>query len=193
MAVKTDMSKAYDRVEWNFLETLMERMGFDRRWVCWVMACVTTVSYTILLNGRTHGFFRPERGIRQGDPMSLFIFIMAVEALVNVLNKAEEKGRLNGIQLDKHGPAVHHLLFADVSLLMCKADLLESMEIQRCLKLYGDASRQQINLAKSSIIFGDKVEEGMKADIKQILKIDKEGGELILAFLKFLKAQRNSS
>lgn len=177
MAIKTDMSKAYDHVEWNFLETLLEKMGFDRKWVCWVMACVSTVSYTILLNGRTHGFFRPERGIRQGDPMSPFIFIMAAEALVSVLNKAEEAGRLNGIKLDKNGPAVHHLLFADDSLLMCKADMMESVEILRCLKLYGEASGQQINPAKSSIIFGEKVQEGMKADIKQILRIDKEGGE----------------
>lgn len=66
MAVKIDMSKAYDRVEWNFLETLMEKMGFDRKWVCWVMTCISTVSYTILLNGRTHGFFRPERGDTTG-------------------------------------------------------------------------------------------------------------------------------
>lgn len=110
-------------------------------------------------------------------PMSPFIFIMAAEALVSVLNNAEEKGRLNGIKLDKHGPAVHHLLFADDSLLMCKADLMESLEIMRCLKVYGEASGQQINPSKSSIIFGDKVEEGVKADIKQILRIDKEGGE----------------
>ena len=177
MAIKTDMSKAYDRVEWNFLETLMEKMGFARQWVCWVMACVSTVSYTILLNGRAHGFFRPERGIRQGDPISPFLFIMCAEALVSVLNLAEAKGRLHGIKLDKDGPAVHHLLFADDSLLLCKADMMESLEILRCLQLYGEASGQQINPTKSSIIFGENVEAGLKADIKSLLAIEKEGGE----------------
>ena len=141
------------------------------------MACVNTMSYTVLLNGRTHGFIKPERGIRQGDPMSPFLFIMVAEALVSVLNNAEAKGRLQGIKLDKQGPAVHHLFFADDSLLMCRANMMDSLEIQRCLKLYGDASGQQINPSKSSIIFGDFVEEGLKADIKQILQIEIEGGE----------------
>lgn len=64
MPAKTDMSKAYDRVEWCFVEELLERMVFDRVWVCLVMACITTVSYSVLLNGISHGFIKPERGIR---------------------------------------------------------------------------------------------------------------------------------
>lgn len=177
LAIKTDMSKAFDRVEWNFLDTLMEKFGFDRVWVRWVMSCVSSVPYTILLNGRAHGYIRPERGIRQGDPISPFLFILCAEALVNVLNQSELSGRLHGIQLDAQGPSVHHLLFADDSLLMCKADVFESTEISRCLSLYGEASGQQINKLKSSIIFGDKVEASVKADVKRELEIDKEGGE----------------
>lgn len=88
MAIKTNMSKAYDIVKWHFLETLPEKMGFDRVWVRWTMACVTTVTHTILLNRRTHGFIKPERGIRQGDHLSHFLFILCDEALVHTLNKA---------------------------------------------------------------------------------------------------------
>ena len=164
MAIKTDISNAYDHVKWSFLETLMEKMGFARKWVCWVMACVSTMSYTILLNGREHGFIRPERGIRQGDPISPFLFIICAEALVSVLNvksffemnkfkilkkkkknNAESKGRLHGIQLAAGGPSVHHLLFADDSLLLCQANMAESVEILRCLNLYGDLVNRLIH------------------------------------------------
>lgn len=177
MAIKTNMSEAFDRVEWNFLETLMEKMGFARKWVCWVMACVSTMSYTILLNGREHGFIRPERGIRQGDPISPFLFIICTEALMSVLNNAKSKGRLHGIQLAVGGPLVFHLLFVDGSLLLCQANLMESVEVLCCLNIYGAAYSQQINPSKSSIIFDERVKEGIKADIKRILVIDKEGGE----------------
>ncbi|KAL0751744.1 hypothetical protein Bca101_033747 [Brassica carinata] len=121
MAVKTDMSKAFDIVEWSFLETLREKMGFDRRWISWIMSCISSVSYSVLLNGRSHGFIRPERGIRQGDPLSSFLLILCDESLVHSVNMAEASGRLHGIRLSSNGLAVHHLLFADDNLLMCRA------------------------------------------------------------------------
>lgn len=147
MAIKTDMLKAYDRVEWNFVETLLEKLGFDRIWVRWLMACIDSV-FSVLLNGRSHGFIKPERGIRQGDPLSPFLFILCAEALVHILNQAESQGRLHGIKLTERSPAVHHLLFADDSLLMCRADTIESEEITNCLQKYGAASGQDINTSK---------------------------------------------
>ena len=152
-------------------------MGFDRKWVSWTMACISTVSFSVLLNARSHGFIKPERGIRQGDPLSPFLFILCAEALVHVLNASEAKGKLHGIKLATSSPPVHHLLFADDSLLLCDADVIESEEITRCLKLYGDASGQLINKAKSSIIFGKGIGDQTKADVKLALGIDKEGGE----------------
>lgn len=177
MAIKTDMSKAYDQVEWCFIETLLENMGFAREWVRLIMACVSTVSYSILLNGASHGFIKPERGLHQGDPLSPFLFILCAEALVNSLNSSALVGQLHGIKLGASGPAVHHLLFADDSLLMCKANTEEAKEILHCLRLYGDASGQMINPQKSSVIFGSKVPVSTKTAVKEILHIDKEGGE----------------
>lgn len=194
MAIKTDMSKVYDHVEWNFLETLMERIGFDRKWVCWVMACVSIVSYTILLSGWEHGFFRPERGIHQGDPISPFLFIMCAEALLSVLDNAESKGRLHGIQLAVGGPSVHHLLFADDRLLLCQANLMESVEVLRCLNSMAMhlANRlTHLNL-RSSLV----------KELRRVLKlisnaylqsIKKEVRAPILVSLRSLKARRRIS
>lgn len=177
MVVKTDMLKAYDRIEWCFIEKLLEKMRFDNTWIWWTMKCVKMVTYTILLNGHTHGFIKPGRGIRQGDLMSHFLFILCAEALVHILNKAEAACRLNGIQLSVNGPSVYHLLFTDDSLLMCQTTVGEATKIIKCLKVYEKASRLVINRQKSSIIFGNKVAEGSKQEVKRILRIDKEGGE----------------
>lgn len=92
----------------------MKKLGFDQHWVRWVMACITTVSYSVLLNGQPHGFIRPERGIRQSDPLSPF-FILCPEALVNILSQSKSQGRLHGINFNKNGPSIDHLLFADGS------------------------------------------------------------------------------
>lgn len=129
MAIKTYMSKAYDRVKWNFLEFLMEKMGFAHGWIKWIMACVSSVSFLVLMNGNEHGFIKPDRGIRQGDHLSPFLFILCAEALVSCLNEAEIAGGLHGIKLATYGPFVHHLLFVDDSFLMCRASKEEAVEL----------------------------------------------------------------
>ena len=78
MAMKLDISQAYDLVEWVFLEKLMVKMGFDRKWISLVMACISTVLYSILVNREPRGNVKPSRGIRQGDPPYLLIYFFFV-------------------------------------------------------------------------------------------------------------------
>lgn len=80
------MSKAYDRVKCDFLEKLMLKIGFDIIWDKWIMACVTTVTYSILINDHSHDFIKIERWTRQGGPLAPFLFILCVEALVHNLD-----------------------------------------------------------------------------------------------------------
>ncbi|KAG7533037.1 Reverse transcriptase zinc-binding domain [Arabidopsis thaliana x Arabidopsis arenosa] len=100
MAVKTDMSKAYDRIEWDFIKLVMEEMGFHPKWIQWILQCISTVSYSFLLNGSAQGSVIPQRGIRQGDPLSPYLFILCSEVLSGLCSKAQREGRLPGIRVD---------------------------------------------------------------------------------------------
>jgi hypothetical protein len=109
MAVKLDMSKAYDRVEWRFLEAVMRKMGFNEKWVSLIMMCVRSVRYSILVNGSPQGLIIPSRGIRQGDPISPYLFLLCAEALSSMLHKAHGDGVLTGVPTSKKGPKLSHL------------------------------------------------------------------------------------
>lgn len=79
VAIKTDISKAHDHVEWSFLEATMIQLGFDIKWVALTMECIHTVSYSVLINGFSYGHIVPSRGLRQGDAMSPYLFLLCVE------------------------------------------------------------------------------------------------------------------
>lgn len=101
MALKLDLSKAYDRMEWEFLEAIMKRMGFCVKWVAMVMECVTSVRYAITHGGEVFGQVVPSRGIRQGDPLSPYLFILCAEGLSSLIRKYEKEKWLHGCKVAK--------------------------------------------------------------------------------------------
>ncbi|KAG7556816.1 Zinc knuckle CX2CX4HX4C [Arabidopsis suecica] len=176
MVFKTDMSKAFDRVEWTFLEGILTALGFDSKWISWIMGCVSSVTYSVLINGTPYGFIKPERGIRQGDPLSPFLFVLCTEALIHILEQAKRENKVEGIQFNNAGPSINHILFADDTLLMCKANKEECEEILLCLSKYERLSGQMINLDKSAITFGINVNPEIKNWVKMRSGIKTEGG-----------------
>lgn len=88
MAIKLDITKAYDHVECEFLRKIMLKLGLAERWVNLAMQCVSSTSYTVLLNGEPKGFISPSLGIRQGDPLSPYLFLFCVEGLSALIRRA---------------------------------------------------------------------------------------------------------
>ncbi|KAL4349014.1 hypothetical protein GQ457_17G008850 [Hibiscus cannabinus] len=128
---KLDMEKAFDRVEWPFLKAIMLRLGFAPSWVNLIMRCVSSVSSRVHVRGALSEAFRPQRGLRQGDPLSPFLFLFCMEGLSAALAEAQHEGRLLGVCASKHGPPVNHLLFADDSLVFLRNNMSEFRWQQR--------------------------------------------------------------
>jgi hypothetical protein len=168
MALKLDMSKAYDRVEWSFLEEVMRKLGFASRWIQLTMICVKTVTYSVLIHGKPYGKIVPTRGIRQGDPLSPYLFIMCAEGLSSLLQKAESERWITGLPITRGGMRLNHLFFADDSLLFCKANIFEWLRIQQVLEIYENASGQKLNRDKTSIFFSRNTRREAKEHITSI-------------------------
>ncbi|XP_065639127.1 uncharacterized protein LOC136071577 [Quercus suber] len=149
MATKLDMSKAFDRVEWGFIEGVMRKLGFNERWINLVIRCISSVSYSVIINGDTFGNIVPSRGLRQGDPLSPYLFLLCAEGFLALLHEAARNQLLNGISLCKGCPKITHLFFANDSLLFCKANSEECRKLKEILEKYEAVSRQKVNADKS--------------------------------------------
>jgi hypothetical protein len=104
MALKLDMEKAFDSMEWEFILKILRLLGFNSIWTQWIKQCITTTSFSIMLDGSPFGNFYPTRGLRQGDPLSPFLFILGTEALSRLILREEGLGNLNGIKIARNSP-----------------------------------------------------------------------------------------
>uniref|UniRef100_A0A803PM53 Reverse transcriptase domain-containing protein n=1 Tax=Cannabis sativa TaxID=3483 RepID=A0A803PM53_CANSA len=140
MLIKLDLEKAYDKLDWNFVTSVLLQLGFSNIFTNWVKACISVAEIKLLLNGTTVGKFHPERGLRQGDPLSPSLYIVAAEALSRLLLSKENHGLLKGFKLARNGTPVTHLMFADDIILFGEASVREARTLLECLNSYCQCS-----------------------------------------------------
>lgn len=119
VALKIYISKAYDRINWTYLRQIMLKLGFSAQWVDMVMWCVFTVRYSMRVNDQIVGPIIPKRGLRQGDSLSPYLFIICVEGLSILIQDAERKGLQHGFGVGRGAPYISHLLFTDDAIIFC--------------------------------------------------------------------------
>ena len=157
MVVKIDLQKAYDRLEWSFIKMVLEHYGFLPNIVNLIMSCVTSTSTLILFNGNKLDSFHPSRGIRQGEPISPYLFLLCMEFLGAHISALCEEKRWDKIKASKNGPIFSHIFYADDLMLFAKANSKNCNAILEVLDNFCNMAGQKINVNKSRIFFSPNV------------------------------------
>ncbi|KAA3459024.1 reverse transcriptase [Gossypium australe] len=170
-ALKLDMSKAYDRVEWDFLAGMMKSLGFHDDWTVLVMRCVCSVSYSVQLNGVDSDWITPSRGLRQGDPLSPYLFLICAEGFSALLEEAKKSGDMRGAKIGRGRLSINHLFFADDCILFGDATREGVQTVRKIICEYESNAGQRVNYDKSLIYFGANVQDEMKEEITRLLGV----------------------
>ncbi|GKU89448.1 hypothetical protein SLEP1_g3583 [Rubroshorea leprosula] len=149
---KVDFEKAYDKVCWEFLDYMMMRLGFNETWRRWISECLKSSSVSVLINGSPTSQFSVSKGIRQGDPLSPFLFLIVAEGLNGLMTSAVEKEIYKGVRVGNEGVMVSHLQFADDTVFFGEASEDNIRVVKTVLRIFELASGLKINFRKSHVM-----------------------------------------
>lgn len=146
---KNDMEKAFDNVNWQALLTILQKHEFGVKWIKW---CVTYTHISLFVNGGSTEKFKPSKGLRQGDSLSPYLFLLVVKILFKLINDAVERGQLSGFQVVNHGTIISHLQFADDTLIFLDPSVEEVRHPFIILTVFETITGLKLNLDKSTMI-----------------------------------------
>ncbi|GJY89211.1 hypothetical protein Tco_0503839 [Tanacetum coccineum] len=152
-AFKVDIQKAYDTVDWNFLRVILIGFGFHERMIAWIMECVTTTSFSISINGSLHGYFKGKRGLRQGDPLSPYLFTLIMEVFTLILHRRVQEASNFTYHRFCSELDLINLCFADDLFLFVHGDVNSAKVIKEALDDFKDASGLNPSMPKSKAYF----------------------------------------
>lgn len=135
MALKINICKAFDRVHQDYLLNVMEKMEFHHKWIGWMEMCLETIQYSVNINSDFVGLISPERGLRQGDPLLSYLFIICTEGLSSLVKTIESKGQRDGVKVCRRAPILSHLLFVDDYFIFCRASDIEITILKEILEI----------------------------------------------------------
>ena len=171
MAIKVDLEKAYDRMEWCFIHKVLQAYHFPQSLIRVIMSCVISTRVCILFSGGKLEAFNPLRGLRQGDPLSPYIFILCMEYLGHLIEKKCMEGVWKPLQASRSNIGISHLFFADDLILFAKVDMDSCETISEVLDEFCVESGQKVSMEKSRIYFSPSVQPKIKSGIYSRLRI----------------------
>ena len=154
LILKLDLTKAFDRVNWTYIRLLLLQIGVPLVGVNWIMGCITSANFAVIVNGAPSSFFPASRGIRQGCPLSPLLFILVIEGLSLLIADAKRNGLIKGIKISDH-LAITHLLFVDDVILFGMGTFEDWIAFKVILDTFCKASGMMINLNKSCFLHSD--------------------------------------
>ena len=166
MRFKLDFKKAYDSLEWDFILAVLKAMGFDQKIVNLIYQCISTVQYTLLLNGTKSSTILPSRGLRQGDPLSPYLFILCADVLARLVNREVERGAIKGVKVSPGAAAISQLFYADDVILFYGAKISEVVVLLRCIEKYCLWFGQSISVEKSDLFVSKGVHRNFIVQVK---------------------------
>ncbi|KAJ9677520.1 hypothetical protein PVL29_022489 [Vitis rotundifolia] len=161
LLLKLDIEKAFDHVNWDCLFSVMSKMGFGQKWINWIRWCISTANFSILINGTPSDFFGSTRGLRQGDPLSPYLFLLVMEVLSQLLFRARSGGYIEGFKVGNSNGTERdllHLLFADDTLLFCNPNIVQLHYLSWVFLWFEAISGLKVNRDKSEAILVGRID-----------------------------------